>query len=93
MSFPLNHEDSFSKKSENFEQLENMMKEECFFFEKKNVFIFLGAFFTKMGGAKYATSSRPSCLTVHLNGKKQPTIEANLQMFQTRNRRYSVAMI
>ena len=37
-----------------WEKLENMMK-------KKNIFIFLKAFFAKMRGAKYAAVSRPPC--------------------------------
>ena len=39
------------KKLRAWDKLENMMKKECFFSEK-NVFIFLKAFFTKMGRRK-----------------------------------------
>ena len=38
------------------------MMKECYFFKKKNVSIFLRAFFTKMGKRKYAGGSRPSCV-------------------------------
>ena len=60
-------------------------EEKVFFFSEKKRSIFLKAFFTKIGGAKYAAGRWPSCLFSHYCLKSFLGFQISIVRSQTRN--------